>query len=123
MSKQWVETVLNHLSGIGRTDQNGSNRLAFTDEDMAAREYFKGLMRDAGLSVREDAFGNIIGRMEGSDSSLPAVATGSHIDTVPNGGHFDGMAGSAAFLPALKRIHERGMSRLPPAPIIFQMEH
>ena len=122
MSKQWVESVLNHLAGIGRTDQNGSNRLAFSDEDMKAREYFKELMCKVGLTVREDAFGNIIGRLEGSYPSLPAVATGSHIDTVPNGGHFDGMAGSVASLLAIKRIQERGQTRHPIELIIFQME-
>lgn len=122
MSKEWVEMVLTRLSGIGKTEQNGSNRLAFSDEDMAARDYVKGLMDEIGLSVREDAFGNIIGRMEGSNPALPAIATGSHIDTVPNGGHFDGTAGSVASLLALKRIQERGMTRHPLELIIFQME-
>ncbi len=122
MDKEWVHTVLEHLSTIGRTDQNGSNRLAFSADDMAAREYFKGLMREAGLSVREDPFGNIIGRMEGTDPALPAVASGSHIDTVPNGGHYDGAAGSVAALAALKRIRERGPTRHPLELIIFQME-
>jgi N-carbamoyl-L-amino-acid hydrolase len=79
-------------------------------------------MKETGLAVREDAFGNIIGRLEGSYPSLPAVATGSHIDTVPNGGHFDGMAGSVASLLAIKRIRERGMTRHPLELIIFQME-
>ncbi len=122
MDKTWVSGVLERLSAIGRTDQNGSNRLAFSEEDMAARGYFKTLMREAGLDVREDAFGNIIGRMEGTNPSLPAVATGSHIDTVPNGGHYDGTAGSVAALAALKRIRERGMPRHPLELIIFQME-
>ncbi len=122
MDKAWVTQVLEHLSTIGRTDQNGSNRLAFSAEDMAARDYFKGLMREAGLSVREDPFGNIIGRMEGTDPTLPAVATGSHIDTVPNGGHYDGMAGSVAALAAIKSIRERGPTRHPLELIIFQME-
>ncbi|CAK7022768.1 MAG: putative hydrolase [Desulfovibrio sp.] len=122
MSREWVQNVLDTLASIGKTGDNGSNRLAFSDEDMAAREYFKGLMVEAGLAVREDAFGNIIGRVEGTDPSLPAVATGSHIDTVPNGGHFDGMAGSVASLLALKRIRERGTTRHPLELIIFQME-
>lgn len=122
MSKEWVQSVLDKLASFGGTEQNGSNRLAFSDEDMAARTYFKGLMTEAGLAVREDAFGNIIGRLEGSYSSLPAVATGSHIDTVPNGGHFDGMAGSVASLLAIKRLRERGMMRHPLELIIFQME-
>lgn len=122
MSKEWVQSVLDKLASFGGTEQNGSNRLAFTDEDMAAREYFKGLMVEAGLAVREDAFGNIIGRLEGSYPSLPAVATGSHIDTVPNGGRFDGTAGSVASLLAIKRLRERGMVRHPLELIIFQME-
>ncbi|GHV53809.1 putative hydrolase [Deltaproteobacteria bacterium] len=122
MDTKWAQDALEHLSTIGRTSDNGSNRLAFSDEDMAARAYFKSLMQDAGLAVREDAFGNIIGRLEGTDASLPAVATGSHIDTVPNGGHFDGMAGSVASLLALKRIKSRGAARHPLELIIFQME-
>ncbi|MDL2210391.1 M20 family metallo-hydrolase [Desulfovibrio sp. OttesenSCG-928-O18] len=122
MDRQWVETALNTLAAIGTTADNGSNRLAFSDADMEAREYFKGLMRESGLTVREDAFGNIIGRLEGTDPSLPAMATGSHIDTVPNGGHFDGMAGSVASLLAIRRIKERGALRHPLECIIFQME-
>ena len=122
MDKIWVAQVLEKLSSIGSTEQNGSNRLAFSPDDMAAREYFKGLMREAGMSVREDPFGNIIGRVEGTNPALPAVGTGSHIDTVPNGGHYDGMAGSVAALAAIKRIRERGPTRHPLELIIFQME-
>ncbi|SBV96096.1 Uncharacterized hydrolase HI_0588 [uncultured delta proteobacterium] len=122
MDEQWVESVIAHLAAIGRTEQNGSNRLAFSEADMEARAYFKGLMAEAGLTVREDAFGNIIGRMEGTDPTLPAVATGSHIDTVPNGGHFDGVAGCVASLLAVKRIRERGPVRHPLELIVFQME-
>ena len=122
MDRQWVDEVISHLATIGKTERNGSNRLAFSDEDMAGRKYFMGLMREAGLTVREDAFGNIVGRQEGTDPSLPAVATGSHIDTVPNGGHFDGVAGSVASLLAIKRIKERGPVRHPLELIIFQME-
>lgn len=122
MNKEWVAEVLEHLSGIGGTEQGGSNRLAFTPADAEARAYFKSLMTEAGLAVREDAFGNIIGRAEGTNPSLPAVATGSHIDTVPNGGHYDGMAGSVASLLAVKRIREKGAMRHPLELIIFQME-
>lgn len=122
MDRQWVEQTISHIAGIGGTNQNGSNRLAFSDEDMAARAYFKDLMRETGLAVREDAFGNIIGRLEGTDPNLPAIATGSHIDTVPNGGHFDGVAGSVASLLAIRRIKERGQVRHPLELIIFQME-
>ena len=120
--RQFVEKMLSDLSAIGRTEDGGSNRIAFSAEDMQAREYFKKAMTDSGLTVREDAFGNIIGRIEGTDPSLPAVGTGSHIDTVPNGGHFDGMAGSVASLAAIRRIASRGGVRHPLELIIFQME-
>lgn len=122
MDKKWVTSVLEHLSTIGRTAQNGSNRLAFTPEDLEARTYFKGLMEKAGLQIREDAFGNIIGRLEGTDPKAPAIGTGSHIDTVPNGGHYDGMVGSVAGLAAIMRLKERGPLTHPLELIIFQME-
>ncbi len=122
MDREWVMGVLEHLSTIGRTEQGGSNRLAFTEPDHEARTYFKGLMNQAGLSVREDPFGNIIGRLEGSDPKALAVGTGSHIDTVPNGGHYDGMVGSVASLAAVMRLKERGPLRHPLELIIFQME-
>ncbi len=122
MNKQWVSNVLETLSTIGRTQSGGSSRLAFSAADLEARRYFTGLMKEAGLAVREDAFGNIIGRLEGTDSAAPAIGTGSHIDTVPEGGHFDGMVGSTASLAALMRLKERGPLRHPLELIIFQME-
>lgn len=122
MGAKWVNDTLDHLSSIGKTAQNGSNRLAFSPEDMAARRYFKDLMTESGLTVREDAFGNIIGRLEGTDPLAPAIATGSHIDTVPNGGHYDGMVGSVAGLAAIRRLQKRGPLRHPLELIIFQME-
>ncbi|MDR2503742.1 MAG: Zn-dependent hydrolase [Deltaproteobacteria bacterium] len=120
--KNWMMEALKHLSRIGRTGQDGSNRLAFTKEDAEARAYFKGLMTESGLAVREDAFGNIIGRLEGSEPGLAAVATGSHLDTVPNGGHYDGMAGCAASLAAVRSLRRRGTLRRPLEVIVFQME-
>ena len=67
----------------------GINRLAFTDADWQGRAYLMGLMREAGMELREDAFGNVIGHVKGADESLPAVMFGSHGDSVPEGGNFD----------------------------------
>lgn len=122
MDKQWVNEVLEKLAHIGRTPSGGSCRLAFSREDFQARSYVKALMEEAGLSVREDAFGNIIGRLEGTDPNAAAVGTGSHIDTVPNGGHFDGMVGCVAGLAAIRRLQERGPLKRPLELIVFQME-
>ena len=122
MDKQWVSNTLEHLSTFGRAPSGGSHRLAFSDADMQARAYIKGLMTEAGLTLREDAFGNIIGRMEGADPQALAVGTGSHIDTVPDGGHFDGMVGTVGGLAAIMRLKERGSLRHPLELIVFQME-
>lgn len=122
MDKEWVASTLEHLARIGRTEQNGSNRLAYSKEDLEARAYFKDLMQKAGLTVREDAAGNIIGRLEGTDPHALAVGVGSHIDTVPNGGHFDGMVGCVGGLAAIMRLQKRGKLRHPLELIVFQME-
>ena len=74
----------------------GINRLAFTDADWQGRAYLMGLMREAGMELREDAFGNVIGHVKGADESLPAVMFGSHGDSVPQGGNFDGIVGILA---------------------------
>ncbi|MDR0587815.1 MAG: Zn-dependent hydrolase [Burkholderiales bacterium] len=122
MDKPWMMDVLTHLSTIGRTKDNGSHRLAYSNEDDLARDYFIGLMKKAHLNVRVDAVGNIIGRLEGQDPHAGAIATGSHIDTVPNGGHYDGMTGAVAGLAALMRLQKRGALKHPLELIIFQME-
>ena len=120
--EEWMLGVLEHLSTIGRTEANGSHRLGYTQEDETARAYFINLMREAGLSVRLDPFGNIIGRLEGTNPSLPAIASGSHLDTVPNGGHYDGMVGAVGALAAIKRLKERGPLTRSLECIVFQLE-
>lgn len=120
MDKQWVMGVLEHLSTLGRTASGGSCRLGFTEADAQARDYFMGLMRESGLSVRVDPFGNIIGRL--GEMSGPAVASGSHLDTVPEGGHYDGMVGCVAALAAIRRLKERGPLARPLELIVFQLE-
>lgn len=71
----------------------GINRLAFTDADWEGRAYLTSLMKEAGLSIHVDAFGNVIGHRKGADDSLPAVMCGSHGDSVPEGGNYDGVTG------------------------------
>ena len=71
----------------------GMSRLAYTREDKAARELFIARCKEADLKVHIDAIGNIFARREGAEPRLPAVAFGSHLDTVINGGEFDGILG------------------------------
>jgi hypothetical protein len=79
-------------------DPQGMQRLAFSPADIAGREYTISLMRRADLETCIDPAGNIIGHKAGADPGLPAIALGSHIDTVPNGGKYDGAWASWALL-------------------------
>lgn len=81
------------LGEIGKDPNGGITRLEFTEEGKAAKNYVAKLMDEAGMTVYEDAIGNLFGRLEGTNSDLPAVLLGSHIDSVFNGGIFDGPAG------------------------------
>ena len=86
----------------------GITRLAFSKEYWQALDYVKGLMREAGLAIRQDQFGNIIGRREGTNPAAPAVMCGSHIDSVPNGGNYDGVLGVLGAVECINRMNERG---------------
>ncbi|MFT8889734.1 MAG: Zn-dependent hydrolase [Ethanoligenens sp.] len=100
------------LEGIDRfnsTPGAGTTRVLFTEPELASRAYIKDEMLKLGLQVQEDAIGNIFGVLEGSDPALPAVWTGSHIDTVPHAGMFDGMAGIVSGMEALRLIRAAGV--------------
>lgn len=86
----------------------GVTRLAFTDSDWEGRAYFISLMKEAGLSVREDAFGNVIGRREGTRPDLAPVLCGSHGDSVPEGGNFDGVCGVLCAIEIAQSMAEDG---------------
>jgi len=97
------------LAEIGATPRGGVCRLALTDLDRQGRELFLRWAREAGCSVRVDAIGNLFARREGSEPGLPAVATGSHIDTQPTGGKFDGNYGVLAGLEVLRTLNDHGV--------------
>jgi N-carbamoyl-L-amino-acid hydrolase len=88
----------------GGAFSDGVSRVAFSDADVAGRRYTIDLMRAAGLDPRVDPAGNIFGRRAGTDASLPPILFGSHIDSVPNGGNFDGDLGSLAALGTLEAL-------------------
>ncbi len=121
MDQAWVEATFSGIARFGKGER-GFNRLVFTDADWAACDFFAGLMRDAGLAVRTDAWGNLIGRLEGTMAGAPAVATGSHLDTVPEGGNYDGGVGSVAGLGALMRLKARAPLRHALELIVFRGE-
>lgn len=101
---------IGRLAKIGRTASGSIRRLAFTPEDLQARYKVQQWMVEAGMTVRTDAAGNLIGRYAGTVDGIPALTTGSHIDTVPSGGRFDGVLGVIAgieLVEALQQNHWR----------------
>ena len=118
-----LNTQLRELALIGATPEGGTNRVAYSDEDIAARKYVIQLMHDAKLDVSIDAAGNIVGRRAGSDVALKPIMIGSHIDSVPMGGRYDGQVGSLAAIETARTLAEKNVSlRHPLEVVIFQNE-
>jgi beta-ureidopropionase / N-carbamoyl-L-amino-acid hydrolase len=103
-----VREDLETLGKIGRTPGAGITRTSFSPADMQAREWYRASCRAAGLNVCVDAVGNMFADA-GSDAEVAAVWTGSHIDSVPNGGAFDGAVGAVAALECVRRTAEEGI--------------
>jgi beta-ureidopropionase / N-carbamoyl-L-amino-acid hydrolase len=105
---------LMHLAELGATPKGGVCRLALTDLDRQARDRVVGWAREAGCSIRVDAIGNIFARRPGSDPARAAIATGSHIDTQPTGGKFDGNYGVLAGLEVVRTLNDVGIATAAP---------
>ena len=99
---------LETLAGFSDAPAPAVTRIVYTQADLDARAYLKTLIAEVGLSVREDALGNLFARWEGLEPSLPAVATGSHIDAIPFSGRFDGTVGVLGGLEALRTLKTSG---------------
>jgi beta-ureidopropionase / N-carbamoyl-L-amino-acid hydrolase len=97
---------LAELAKIGATPEGGTNRVAYSDADRQGREYAMSLLRAAKLDVSIDAAGNIHGRRAGREAALAPIAIGSHIDSVPQGGRFDGQVGSMGAIEVAERLLE-----------------
>ena len=115
-----IERLTGTLAALGRLGETreGMQRLAFTPADIEGREYVKGLMRKAGLEVRVDAAGNIIGRREGTVAGLAAVGIGSHTDTVPNGGKYDGALGVMGAIECVQTLKDRSVATRHPIEVL-----
>jgi allantoate deiminase len=103
-----LQKNLEALHQYTATPGEGTTRLPFTKEARAAANHIKKMMTETGLTAREDEAGNIIGVLEGTDPSLPVLVTGSHFDTVTNGGDFDGLAGIMSGIEVARLIRQKG---------------
>ena len=107
------------LAQIGATAKGGVCRLTLTDLDKQARDLVTGWAREAGMTVTIDRIGNVFMRREGRDPTLPPVMTGSHIDTQPTGGKFDGNYGVLAGLEVVRTLNDRGIETEAPIEVAF----
>ena len=113
--------TLMEMAKIGPIPGNGSGRLALTDLDRQGRELFALWCRDAGMTLETDAIGNLFARRKGTDPTLPPVVLGSHLDTQPTGGRFDGVYGVLAALEAVRSLDDDGIETLHPIEIAVWM--
>jgi N-carbamoyl-L-amino-acid hydrolase len=111
-------TRLMDMARYGALPGGGNNRQALTDEDKAGREQFMAWCREIGCEVRLDAIGNIFARRAGSDNTLPPVITGSHLDTQPSGGKFDGIYGVLGGLEVLHTLHDQNVKTVHPLEVV-----
>jgi N-carbamoyl-L-amino-acid hydrolase len=109
---------INRLAAIGRLPEGSIRRLAFTPEDLQARNLVRRWMEESGMSVHTDAVGNIIGRYGAYSPDVPALATGSHIDTVPSGGCYDGTLGVLAGLEVVRTLRDQQITLRHPLEVI-----
>lgn len=118
-----LERRLEDLSACGRpaggTFADGVSRVAYSDADLAGRNYAMNAMRDAGLKPRIDPAGNIFGARAGMDLSLPRILFGSHIDSVPNGGNFDGDVGSMSAIELMQTLEEHHVTTKHPLEMVI----
>lgn len=106
-----AEKAIIHLEEIykcGEQPDGTFSRIAYSKEDVKGRELFRSWFAQLGIPTRVDEAGNIIARMEGKDSSLPAIVMGSHLDTVPDGGKYDGVVGCVGGLAVCEAMKEAG---------------
>ena len=109
---------LHEMAAIGATAKGGVRRLALSDLDRQGRDRFRALCEAAGLQVRVDSIGNMFARREGADPSRPPVLFGSHLDSQPSGGKFDGALGVMAGLEVMRTLDDLGLQTDAPVELV-----
>lgn len=116
-TKERYQILLNKINQYNSGDK-GITRVAYTNEEQACTQAFMRMCMDAGLHVRMDQCGNVIARREGRGKDLPPVIMGSHLDTVYQGGKYDGVVGVTAALEVVRRLNDKGIQTDHPIEII-----
>jgi len=119
ISGQRLNQHLAELAKFGQTPEGGTNRVAYSDVDLQARQYVMQLMRDAKLEVNIDVAGNIIGKRAGAGADLKSLMIGSHIDSVPQGGSYDGQVGSMSAIEVAQTLADNNVRLNHPLEVII----
>jgi allantoate deiminase len=117
-----IESHINTISQFTATPGNGTTRLTYSQQDLQTRNYLKDKMKEYGLQVSEDGLGNIFGKLEGSEKDAPSVLIGSHFDSVPNGGAYDGPAGVVVGLEVAALFSKNKLTPKYPLEVIALIE-
>ena len=118
LNRERFVRLMQEQAEIGATAEGGLDRLALSDADRDARDWFRERLTDAGLDVRIDEFGNTFGRREGTDPNAAPVLVGSHLDSQPNGGIYDGALGIAAALEFVFALNDQEIETAHPIEIV-----
>lgn len=101
-----LNATMEHMKTFGMSETGGSTRVAYSAENRVALSYLSSLMQQSGLMPRIDVAGNLVGRRDGKIAELAPIVSGSHIDTVPNGGHYDGIVGVMSAIEVARTLYE-----------------
>lgn len=118
LNKGRLVKTMEKQSAIGATDNGGLHRLTLSDEDKEVRDWFHDAMTDAGLETRIDEMGNMFGRRSGTDPDADPVLLGSHLDSQPYGGIYDGALGVVAALEFIRTLNDEGIETKHPVEIV-----
>ena len=119
INQQRLESRIFALAKFGQKENGETSRVAFSDADLQGRSYVIDVLKSLGLDVTIDYSGNIIGRRKGKDASKKPIAFGSHIDTVPNGGNYDGCVGSMSSIEVIQTLNENKIETDHPLELII----
>lgn len=117
-SPERMQARIDALAQFGANPEGGVSRVGFSDADIAGRNWLRAEMEALGLSVRTDTAGNIIGRRAGTEDALPVILFGSHIDSVPGGGNFDGQVGVVGALEVISLLNDAGITTRHPLEVV-----
>lgn len=114
-----LNAMMAHMKTFGGNANGGSDRVAYSEHNKDALTWLATQMEAAGLDARIDVAGNLVGRRAGTVADLGPIITGSHVDTVPNGGHYDGIVGSMAAIEVARTLHDAGIQLSHPLEIVM----